>query len=43
MSRGLTLDFIALAVNQAQPEERGYFNVLKKDESSPRCPDEEKQ
>ncbi|KAL8916330.1 MAG: hypothetical protein Q9172_006350 [Xanthocarpia lactea] len=36
-------DVIALATNEAFPGERGYFTMLKKDESSPDSLDEEKQ
>lgn len=36
-------DVIDLAVNKAHPGERGYFTLLKKDESSPDSQDGEKQ
>ncbi|KAL8776380.1 MAG: hypothetical protein Q9213_008296 [Squamulea squamosa] len=36
-------DVVQLATNEAFPGERGYFTMLKKDESSPESLDEEKQ
>ncbi|KAL8849723.1 MAG: hypothetical protein Q9221_005333 [Calogaya cf. arnoldii] len=36
-------DVMQLATNEAYPGERGYFTLLKKDESSPESMDEEKQ
>ena len=36
-------DVMDLAVNKAHPGDRGYFTLLKKDNSSPESQDEEKQ
>lgn len=36
-------DVVDLATNTAYPRERGYFTLLRKDDSSPESNDEEKQ
>lgn len=36
-------DVIDLATNKAHPGERGYFTLLRKDDSSPESQDKEKQ
>lgn len=36
-------DVVELATGKAHPAERGYFTLLKKDESSPDSKDEDKQ
>ena len=36
-------DIISFATNEVYPNERGYFTMLEKDESSPDSRDQEKQ